>query len=313
LGLRDYEILAIRDIVSIMGGYWAAVSYVRENEGTDGLVYLSGNAGAFHRCLRDFLTMYVPDASHVYSSATIIELSSEFFEGLSGKIVKDVVFPDLRNTNARMSIYPDKWRLNSHNFAGNLDRIVDRIVEICKEEAEEVYILAPNSRKANVIQRSLHEVLGPAAPKVDFYRSDMTMGVAREDRVCIAIGLAEIPSNAYDHLAWGKDSEARWLHSQSLRAQSVQAASWQAWSRVKDPEGLAESRVYCIGIRAEQLLTWSLGEADGGLSCWRSARKSCQTDTQQGHQSSRSRLIAQSSRPGFSQRSGRQATEIGIL
>jgi len=205
--------------------------------------------------------MYAPHAAHVYSSATLIEPFPEFFEGLSGKVVKDVVFPDLRNTNARMSIYPDTWRLSSHNFSRSLDRIVARIVEICKA-GESVYILAPNSRKAKVIERKFEEVLGPAAPEVDFYRSDMTMGVARDDRICIAIGLAEVPSNACDHLAWGDSPEARWLHSQDLRAQNVQAASWQAWSRVKDPKGEVESRVYCIGIRAEQVadvVTWGSG------------------------------------------------------
>ena len=261
LGLRDDEILAVRDIVSILGGYWASISYVRENEGTEGRTYISGNVGACHRCLGDFLKMYAPYADHIYSSASLIEPTSEFFEDLSGKLVKDVVFPDLRNTNARMSIYPDTWRLSSRNFARSLDRIVNRIVEICKTE-ESVYILAPNSRKARLIEGKLKEVLGPAPPKVDFYRSDMTMGVARGDRICIAIGLAEIPSNACDHLAWGKDPEARWLHSQSLRAQSVQAASWQAWSRVKDPNGEVESQVYCIGIRAEQVaavVTWGSG------------------------------------------------------
>lgn len=145
LGLRDDEILAIRDIVSIMGGYWASVSYIRENEGTEGRTYISGNVGAFHRCLTDFLSIYVPNADHIYSSATLIEPTPEFFESLSGKLVQDVMFPDIRNTNAKMSIYPDRWRLSSRNFASNLDRIVAKIVEICKEEVG-VYILAPNSR-----------------------------------------------------------------------------------------------------------------------------------------------------------------------
>jgi hypothetical protein len=206
--------------------------------------------------------MYVHNADHIYSSATLIEPYPEFFEGLSGKLVQDVVFPDLRSTNSQMSIYPDRWRLSSYNFASSLDRIVARIVEICKEEVVGVYILAPNLRKASVIQRKLNEVMGSGAPKVDFYRSDTTTGVARDDRVCIAIGLAEVPSNACDHLAGGNDSESRWLNSQSLRAQSVQAASWQAWSRVKDPKGEVESKVYCIGIRAEQVVdvvTWGSG------------------------------------------------------
>ena len=261
LDVRDDEILALRDIISIMGGYWASVSYIREKDGTEGRVYISGNVGAFYRCLQEFLSKYVSNADHIYSSATLMEPHPEFFEGLSGKCLQDVVFPDLRNTNSKMSIYPDKWRLSSYNFVKNLDRIVDRIVEICKEN-KDVYILAPNLRRAAVIQRRLHEVLGHTAPKVDFYRSDMTMGVARDDRTCIAVGLAEIPSNACDHLAMGKDSEARWLHSQALRVQSVQAASWQAWSRVKDPKGETESKVYCIGLRADQVsdvVTWGSG------------------------------------------------------
>ena len=261
LELRDDEILALRDIMSIMGGYWASVSYIREREGTEGLVYISGNVGAFHRCLREFLSIYVPNADHIFSSATLVEPSPEFFEGLSGKLVKEVVFPDLRSTNSKISIYPDRWRLSSRNFAQNLDRIVARIVQIRREE-KDVYILAPNLRKAAVIQRKLHEVLGQGAPKVDFYRSDMTLGVGRDERTCIAVGLAEIPSNACDHLAAGNDPEARWLHSQALRVQSVQAASWQAWSRVKDPNGQEESRVYCIGVRADQIagvVTWGGG------------------------------------------------------
>jgi hypothetical protein len=261
LGLREDEILALRDIISIMGGYWVSISYIREKDGTEGRVYISGNVGAFYRCLKEFLSNYVPNADHIYSSATLVEPHPEFFEGLSGKCLQDAVFPDIRNTNAKMNIYPDKWRLSAHNFVRNLDRIINKIVEIYKAE-QSVYILAPNLRRAAVIQRRLHEVLGHAAPKVDFYRSDMTLGVARDDRCCIAIGLAEIPSNACDHLARGKDSEERWLHSQALRVQSVQAASWQAWSRVKDPNGEEESKVFCIGVRADQVsdvVTWGIG------------------------------------------------------
>jgi hypothetical protein len=261
LDMRDDEILALRDIISIMGGYWASVSYIREREGTEGLMYISGNVGAFYRCLGEFLSMRVPYADHIYSSATLVEPYPKFFDDLSGKFVQEAVFPDLRHTNSKMSIYPDRWRLSFRNFNRNLDRIVARIVEIYREE-DSVYILAPNLRKAAVIHRKLLDVLGPEAPKVDFYRSDTTMGVARSERTCIAVGLAEIPSNACDHLARGNDPESRWLHSQVLRVQSVQAASWQAWSRVKDPSGEDESRVYCIGIRADQaseVVTWGAG------------------------------------------------------
>lgn len=252
LGLKDDEILAIRDIISIIGGWWVSVSYIREKEGAEGNISLSGNVGTFHYCLREFLSMHVPNADHIFSSATLIEPTPKFFESLSGRFLKDIVFPDLRNTNSKMQIYPDRWRLNSRNFARNFHRIMDRIVKICTEE-KRVYILAPNARKASAIRRRLREVIGAGAPDVDFYRSDLTMGVERNERVCIAVGLAELPTNAYDHLAVGKDHESRWLHSQALRIQSVQAASWQAWSRVKDPKGKEVSKVYCIGVRADQV------------------------------------------------------------
>jgi hypothetical protein len=176
LDISKADILTIRDMITIMAGYWASVSYVKEQE--EGKVYISASVGVMHRCLQDFL-LSCQNADHVYSSATLIEPDPEFFDNLSGKDLEDVVFPDLRNTNAAMSIHPDKWKLNSHNFRDKLDTILDRIVEIC-QEFEAVYVLAPNRAKAGIIKKKLTERLGALAPVVDYYRSDLTMGVARE-------------------------------------------------------------------------------------------------------------------------------------
>ena len=42
----------------------------------------------------------------------------------------------------------------------------------------------------------------------------------------------------------------------------MHAATWQTWSRVKDPEGIVESEVYCLGVRADQVsdvVSWGPG------------------------------------------------------
>jgi len=70
----------------------------------------------------------------------------------------------------------------------------------------------------------------PLGPVVDYYRSDQTQGVENSARICIAVGLAELPSNTYDHQARGENEEERWIDSQRLRRESVDAATWQTWS-----------------------------------------------------------------------------------
>ena len=95
--------------------------------------------------------------------------------------------------------------------------------------------------------------------KVDFYRSKNAIGVERSERISIAVGLAHTPRHSCDPLAEGFDDHERYLDSQQLRLNEVHAATWQALSRVKDPNGKVESHVYCVGVRAEEIsdvVTW---------------------------------------------------------
>jgi hypothetical protein len=261
LGISDEEVLIVRDIISLMSGQWIAITYLMENE--EGKVYLTGNYWISIIALKEFLSSYVPNATHIYASGTMLEPYPGFFSELSGKEVQDVIFPDLRNTNSKMNIYPDTWGLGARNFNQKFDQIVGQIVEIFdKHPTERIYIVAPNARKADKLSDRLNEVLGKRAYGVDYYRSDKTLGVKNEARICIAVGMAEVPSNTYDHQARGKTEDDRWMDSQRLRLESVLAATWQTWSRVKDPEGKQESRVYCIGVRADQIrdvVTWGPG------------------------------------------------------
>lgn len=263
LYLQEKDILTIRDIIALLSGLVINLTYVKDGSSEEGTVFLTGNYWISIRTISEFLSKNASKAAHIYVSGTLIEPYQDFFSNLSGKHVHDAIFPDIRNTNDKMTIYYDTWKLNSHNFLKYLDRIVDKIIEICTAHAEdEVYVIAPNSRYAVVIGKRLKEILGEAAPPVDFYRSDRTIGVENSARTCIAIGLAELPSNTYDHQAIGGGDEERWLDSQRLRQESVHSATWQTWSRVKDPAGKQQSAVYCIGVREKQVrdvVSWGPG------------------------------------------------------
>ena len=261
--ISDEDILRLRDITVLMGSPDPAITFIKDKDGTGGNVYLAGNYWTPIRTLSRFLQDHLPYANHIYVSGTLFEPYPHFFSNISGKEVKDALFPDHNDTNDRMLIHPDKWRLSAQNFNRYLPRIRDRIVEICKvHPGKEFFIVAPNAREAKIIHKQLTETMGHAAPLVDYYRSDTTRGVENSARICIAIGLAELPSNTYDHQASGENEEARWIDSQRLRRESVDAATWQTWSRVKDPEGKEGSRVYCIGVREERIrsvISWGPG------------------------------------------------------
>jgi len=87
---------------------------------------------------------------------------------------------------------------------------------------------------------------------VDYYKSADSIGVAQEARICIAVGAAELPRHACDAAGrGGKDDHERFYDSQQLRINAWIGATWQAVSRVKDPDGLVESHVHFIRVRAE--------------------------------------------------------------
>lgn len=259
LGISEKSILVLRDICSIMGGAWCTFGYVSERE--EGRIYLTGNVGTHYRALSDFLNPR-ERATKIFTSGTLLEPYSDFFKDLAGCHLVDVVFPEANLASLKMGIISDKWTLDSKNFHKKLKDIVSRIVAICNEVwPEKCYVIAPNADASRRIKKKLSELnFGKMdQPCVDYYRSEHTIGVERDERVCVAIGLAHVPSNACDHLARGNSPEERAISSAAIRIQSVHAATWQAWNRVKDPRGEHESRIYCIGIRARQALdvaTW---------------------------------------------------------
>ena len=248
----------LRDIITILGTSQISIGYISEKGGEGGGVYVSAGQVRQYRALNEFLSKYVDHARILFVSGTLFEPRAGYFSELAGKEIKNVIFPDLRSATEKLTLIPDSWMLTSRNFAEKLPVILDTTKAIAEREKQPVYLLAPNSHKADWLREEIAK-LGLKDIFVDYYRSDHSLGVERTERICITIGMAETPANACDALAHGKDPDERWLDSRRLRRQGVDAATWQAVNRVRDPDGIVESKIYFIGCRVDSILqaaTW---------------------------------------------------------
>jgi hypothetical protein len=254
-GVNDDDILALRDIITIMSGSTATISYLKSKD--IGRMVVSGSQGRNQFALRKFLTEVAPKAQVIFVSGTLVERRAGFFSGLSGREIKTAIFPDLNNTTSKMVIHPSKRRFSTKDGQNGIDRVIEEARAISEAAGHEPIILfALNARLAGELEKALADL---SNIKVDYYKSSDSIGVAQKARICIAVGAAEIPRHSCDPLASGRDDIDRYYDSQQLRINAVDSATWQAWSRVKDPDGLVESHVYCIGIRADEasrIATW---------------------------------------------------------
>ena len=250
--IPDAEILKLKDIITLMSSANLSLSFISEEEGDMGSVYVSTGKARLQQALKEFLTTCMGSATHVFVSGTMFEFYTGFLSEMSGQSLKQVVFPDIRDATRMLTLIPDTWKLTSRNFSDNVPEIVETVKAIQKIDKQPIYLLAPNSRKATDIKDRL-DAEGVRDITVDYYRSDKSIGVERSERICIAVGLAETPANSCDCLVTGNNQEERWLRSRSLRMQGVDAASWQAVNRVRDPSGLVPSKIYFIGVRQERV------------------------------------------------------------
>ena len=264
LNVTEEEVIQLRDIIEILSQDTARLSYI-SHDGS-GEIYVCGALGRMNGAVKDYLKNNAKNASAIFVSGTLFEPYPNYFRKVAGRDkfmrvtdwpLEQATFPDLCNTNSKMTIYADSNRLSGDNRQkhSRISGIIERIKEISKAKGNEpIHVLAPNI----ALHASLHKALSKEYPNLfwDYYRSTNTIGVESDRRTIIAIGLAEVPKNAYDCLA---DS---YTESQTIRVGSVDAATWQAWSRAKDPKGLIPSEVCCIGVKAEDIdrvLTWGPG------------------------------------------------------
>lgn len=249
-GMNQDDLTAMLNIVALMNSLSITLQFQHEDDKKSVLVTSGRSEQA--ESIKDFLQDYGARADHIYVSGTLYEPHPGYFKELSGRDIVPVVFPDFQKANNTIVLIPDRWKLTSWNFARKLPEIIDTIEAISEKEQQPILVYAPSKAKAAVIRQKVEE-RGIPDIKVDYYRSSLSMGVESKYRICIAIGMAETPSNCCDSMAVGNNEYDMWFDSGCIRLQGVHADTWQAINRVKDPSGKVPSKVYMIGCRVEQL------------------------------------------------------------
>ena len=249
-GMNQDDLTAMLNIVALMNSLSITLQFQHEDDKKSVLVTSGRSEQA--ESIKDFLQDYGARADHIYVSGTLYEPHPGYFKELSGRDIVPVVFPDFQKANNTIVLIPDRWKLTSWNFARKLPEIIDTIQAISEKEQQPILVYAPSKAKAAVIRQKVEE-RGIPDIKVDYYRSSLSMGVESKYRICVAVGMAETPSNSCDSMAVGNNEYDMWFDSGCIRLQGVHADTWQAINRVKDPSGKVPSKVYMIGCRVEQL------------------------------------------------------------
>lgn len=180
-------------------------------------------------------------------------------------IIKNVVFGkngDPLNANSKLKIFCDSKSFNS--FGKNtIETRESEIVNRCKDimniygKNDKVVIVCMNIENYEKITKEFKN--SEYIPKITYYRCSDMMGVASGYRVGIHISLAHIPSHAFDSIR-ESHYEARILAEEKMHCDS-----WQAMSRVKDPQGIEPSVVFALGCTKRDLDNITSWASDGRL------------------------------------------------
>lgn len=269
LKVEESEFSSLCGVLEILSQENIRLSYISQDG--IGQVYVCGVTGHTHKNFKKYFKECSPNANVTFVSGTQYQPTPTFFRDLVGKEFggvtlpfEEVVYPDVNDTNSMMTVYADTWRMST-NLRHTDENYVAKIIEFIKKISEArknapIIVYAPNIR----IYGKLRGTFKKTYPNIyiDYYRSAGTIGVdinkGREVpyRIAIGIGLAEVPVHSFDCLTNSYEE------SQAARINSVDAATYQAVSRVKDPNGIDPSEVFFFGARPEdvkRMVTWGPG------------------------------------------------------
>lgn len=263
---RDYG-LAPKDVAELQWYYFLVTSpsiHIHAiREGRSIAVKAVAVNHEFHRMIAKFIAEVQKNWKHkrtILTSATVGSWNyKKLFPG--GAKLRDVFFGhkgDPCDTSSRQFIFSDRWKLSAYGPYGLKNKLPEIIEGIKKISAffgseEKVTVVAMNTRQMGMLKGEIHSVPELHNVTVTYYKSDDTMGVQGKGRVMILVGIAEKPINSFDAIAPSKEESLRMLE------EAVQADTYQALSRCKDPKGEKNSYVFGIGCTYEDLVkcvTW---------------------------------------------------------
>jgi hypothetical protein len=159
---------------------------------------------------------------------------------------------DPNNTNDKIAYFCDSRKIGEEDVYHEKTRryLQESINEICNlhKNAGRLLIVCLNKAMAEEVE-SWQKQGAISNVNVTWYRSVLTKGVQAEGNVQIMIGAPYIPLASYYHKVakdTGVDKATAWNHA--FRNSNMHAEFVNASSRVKDPLGIYQSYVYCLGI-----------------------------------------------------------------
>jgi hypothetical protein len=255
-GLSMLDVLNLYKILSVVTSEKVVIHGIRDR----GFIKIRMVAvdQMFTRMLKSYIMSIQNKAKRtLLTSATICSHDyDQYFMGDSGP--KNITFGtggDPMNTNSKMLILADskKYGATGRNSRYNKKHeILEKITTLLDLYGDDDCIIITLSiKEATELQDEL-ERFGHPHP-VTYYKAPEMMGVSADARVMIAVGVADKPSNSFDAITETKEE------SLVLREEAVHCDTWQAWSRVKDPNGEVPSLVFALGCNADQcknIVTW---------------------------------------------------------
>lgn len=234
------EVLFIFAVIMILSTDKLVLHYIKTDNGDS--VNLSAKDG-LHLSTRMFLGMLDPRRKKktVFTSATFGDYDYTSIFGFHHQ----VVMPDVMNSNEKMTIYPDTFRMDDINYRKKKWNAIVDAAEIYEKRYPGIRFICMKKNVAFWLYYQLAE--RGYKINIDYYRSDQTIGVSSDERRCVCVGAPTSPINAFDGIV------DTFEQSQKRRINSNHAAFWQAISRFKDPAGIDESFVHCIGIKEDEI------------------------------------------------------------
>ncbi|WP_440953701.1 hypothetical protein [Methanococcoides sp. FTZ1] len=205
--------------------------------------------------------------SQDYSDFTVSPSSQMLHGNKYKQNVKQVIFGDFFKTNSKMTIFPDKKTFSPFGRY-SFKSMEDDIEKSCRFYFDQIgknnFIVFCSSITECNNWRDKFTKLGyyeedekgnptPDSPIITYYQSPDVMGVECDRRFGIAIGIQQLPSHAHDHFTESAEQ------SQISREEAMRMNVWQAWSRVKDPNGEELSFLIALGVNGRDcrnIVTW---------------------------------------------------------
>jgi len=166
--------------------------------------------------------------------------------------VDPFLWGDPNKTNDKIVYFCDSKKISDRDIYNPKMRkyLQDSICNICMfhGDANRLLVVCVNKSMAEEVKKLRKQKLIPDV-KITWYRSTETKGVRAEGNVQIMIGGPYIPLASYHHkVAREANADKAEAWNKAFRKSNMDTEFVNASTRVKDPEGVYESYIYCLGI-----------------------------------------------------------------